>query len=310
VNSKRIFSHIAKSWQHHFSLQIATLLVLVACFTVVSGLITMSHNLYRILTLWGESMQVSVYFDESAAEQNVASVQKFLDDSNLVSKPKFVSKNEALSIFQEQMASYAPDIMKDKDLNKFIPASIQFGVSKSVSPSEQLGVMQSLANSLKGMPGVEDVSYGQEWVKSYSTLTNMLTWGGTVFIGIIAISAVFVMANSIHSSITQRKSEIEVLELIGATQNYIRTPFIWEGALLGGFSSLFALVLSFVGYTAAKTYLQSEISFLQLSAQVQFISPAMIAGLLAFGACAGAISAWVCVRKINDGWAATQSMRI
>ncbi len=305
----RIITHIGKSWRHHLSLQMATLVVLVASFVVISGVINISYNLQRILTLWGESMQVSVYFNESATEQNISAVQKFLDEDQQVEKPKYVTKEAALGVFKEQMASYAPDLLNDKDLAKFVPSSVQFGLNKTVGASEQLGVMKSLSDTLKVMAGVEDVSFGQEWVKSYSTVTRVLTWGGGIFILIISISAAFVMANSIHSSIAQRRTEIEVLELVGATRNYIRTPFVWEGALLGGGSSLLALLLSFGGFTALKDYLHAQIAFLQLSSQIQFIGPGIIFGVMTFGVLAGALSSWICVRNINDGWAATHATK-
>ncbi len=305
----RITSHVSKSWHHHLPLQLATMIVLIASFVVVSGVITMSYNLNRVLTLWGESMQVSVYFNENSTEQNISYVKKFLDENQKVEKPKYVTKEAALSVFKEQMASYAPDLLSDKDLVKFIPSSFQFGLKKHINPEEQLETMQTLAASLKVMGGVEDVSYGQEWVKSYSTLTRVLSWGGEFFIVIIAISAAFVMANSIHSSIAQRRGEIEVLELVGATANYIRIPFVCEGALMGGVASSLALALSYGVFSSLKNYLHNQIAFLQLSSQIQFIGMDILLAVIIFGVIAGALSSWICVRHINDGWAAIQSKK-
>ena len=310
LDTKRIVNHIITSWRHHLTLQFATLVVLVACFSVITGVLVFSHNLQRILTLWGESMQVSVYFNENASDENISSVQNFLQKQSELRPAKFVSKEAALGVFREQMSSYAPDLMQDKDLMKFIPSSFQFGVLSSVDAGEQLGLIKTIANKLKSMAGVEDVSYGQDWIKSYATLTNILTYGGFLFIVVIFAASLFVLSNSIHNSISQRRAEIEVMELIGATSNYIRSPFICEGALLGFFSSSFAVVLSFIFYSVAKNYLHEQIAFLQLSSQVQFIDTGLILALLLFGVLAGALSSWICVKKINTGWAAVENLKI
>jgi len=303
---KNIILHISKTWRHHLKLQIATVIVLVACFVVVSGVLTLSTNMLRILTLWGESMQVSVYLKDDVNGDHVFAIEKYLTENQNVEKTKLVSKPEALRLFQEQMASYAPDILGDKDLIKFIPASFQFGISKVVPVQDQLLVMQDLATNLRVMAGVEDVSYGQDWVKSYSSITKTLTWAGAFFVLIVLVAAAFVMANSIQSSIHQRRHEIEVMELIGATANYIRRPFVWEGALLGGLSSIVALLGCYGLFLASKDYFSGQIAFLQLSAHIQFLTQFFIFSIIGFGTLIGGFASWLCVRTINSGWAAVE----
>lgn len=297
--------HIISSWKHHARLQIATLIVLVSSFCVISGMLTVSYNLSKILTLWGESLQMSVYLSEDSSNENQSSLEKYLSENTNIEKVKFVQKEEALSQFREQMASYAPDLLNDNDLLRFIPASFQLSVSKNVPASDQLSVMQDLAVSLKVQPGVEEVSYGQDWIKSYSALTAGLNWASGLFMIIVFVSAGFVMSNSIHSSIQQRRTEIEVLELIGATSKHIRTPYIVEGAFLGGLSCILALSFSYGVFSSVRNGLKDQISFLQLTNQVQFINPWMIFGIFLFAVGLGTAASWLCVRRINTGWAAS-----
>ncbi|GIL18834.1 MAG: cell division protein FtsX [Oligoflexia bacterium] len=303
-----MINHVIKTWKHHASLQLATLVVLIAGFTVITGVLTVSNNLYRILTLWGESMQMSVYLSETATIENTSAIEKFLGDSGKVDKVRLVTKDEALNQFRDQMASYAPDILKDKDLLRFIPASFQFGLNKNISIQDQLKVMQEITASVSGMAGVEEVSYGQDWVKSYGAIVNTLAWMGAAFVLVILLSAAFVMSNSIHSSIEQRREEIEVLELIGATRAHIRLPYIFEGALLGGTSSVLALGFSYGLFSATKNYLSGQIAFLQLAGHIEFIQPGFILMVVGFAIGIGALASYLCVRRINDGWAASQSL--
>lgn len=302
-----MIKHMIKTWKHHASLQLATLVVLVAGFTVISGVLTVSTNLHRILTLWGESMQMSVYLSETATIENTSAIEKFLGDTGKVEKVKLVTKDEALNQFRDQMASYAPDILKDKDLLRFIPASFQFGISKEISVQNQLGTMQEIASSVSALPGVEEVSFGQEWVKSYGALVGTLTWMGAAFVLVILLSAAFVMSNSIHSSIQQRREEIEVLELIGATRMHIRFPYIIEGALLGGVSAILALGFSYGLFAATKDYMSNQIAFLQLASHIQFINSGFIMMVVGFAVAIGALASYLCVKSINDGWAASSA---
>jgi cell division transport system permease protein len=291
-------------------LHFATMTVLLASFCVIAGVLTMSHNLSNVLTLWGESLQVSVYLDESATPEGISAVDRFLNQDRNVDKINFVTKEQALNQFRDQMASYAPDLLNDGDLLKFIPASFQFSLNKTVPTNEHLSVLQALASSLKMQAGVAEVSYGQDWIKSYSALTQGLQWVGALFILIIFVSAGFVMSNSIQSSIQQRRSEIEVLELIGATAKYIRRPFIIESAAIAGLSSSLALALCYGIFVAAKSSLREQISMMQLSEHIEFIPVSQVLGVVLFSIVLGGLASWICVRSINTGWAASLKTKI
>lgn len=298
--------HLVESFRHHARLQFATVLVLVASFTVIAGVLTINSNMQKILTLWGESLQMSIYLSDNVSTEQVSSVQKYLTENTNVDKLKFVSKEDALVNFREQMASYAPDILKDNDLLKFLPSSFQFSLSSVVSSTDQLQVMKDLAVALKVQPGVDEVSYGQDWIKSYASLTTGLNWVGLFFVLFVFISTGFVMSNSIQSSIEQRRSEIEVMELVGATSRYVRRPFLIEGAVMGGVSCALALTLAFGIFQSVSHELKTYVSFMQLSQHLSFLGFGHVAFLFVFSVLMGAGSSWLCVKRINTGWAASQ----
>lgn len=302
-------NHLSAMWKHHARLQLATIIVLVASFAVIAGVMTVTYNLSNILTLWGESLQMSVYISEEATTDNTSALEKYLNENTRVDKIKYVKKEQALNEFREQMASYAPDLLNDNDLLKFIPSSFQFSINKNVPVQDHLDVMKDLAVALKVQPGVEEVSYGQDWIKSYSVLTSGLQWAGGLFMIIIFISAGFVMSNSIHTSINQRRNEIEVLELIGATTKHIRNPFIIEGAAISGFSCLLSLSLTAALFASIKNELKDQIAFLQLTNHIHFINWTNIFALVIFSVILGTVASWLCVRQINTGWAASSKIK-
>lgn len=295
------------SWKRQFTLQLATAVVLIACFTVVGGVLTASFNLDKILTLWGESMQMSAYLDEGVTSNQMSAIENFFKNNNTIEKVEFISKEKATETMRRQMAGYAADILNDADLVKELPASFKIGLIKKIAPNDQLGAMQELASLLKALPGIEEVSFGQDWIKNYASITRVISWGGSFFIFIILLSAIFVIANSIRSSIEQRRAEIEVMELVGATAKDIRSPYIWEGAFLGAFTSTVAILICFAIFQIVKEYIINNLAFLQLATQVQFLSPDRIFVMMLFGTLMGMLSAWFCIRNINSGWAASRA---
>ncbi len=292
------------------ALRFTTILILSASFSVISGVLLLRENLQRVLTLWGESLQMTVYMAESATPETTDEIATTLKSNDQLDKVEFVSSESALKQFREQMASYAPDLLNDSELQKAIPSSFQFSLSSKVTPENQLGAMQEIATRLKLQPGVEDVSYGQDWVKNYAQIASAINWSGFVFAFVIIGCAIFVISNCIRSSIHQRREEIEVLELIGATASYIRRPFLIEGLALCAFSCVSGLATAFGFFLATQNSLQSQISFLQLSQHIQFLKPSTI-GILVVGSIAlGWIATTFCLRSINDGWAASRRDRV
>src|SRR5437868_9207064 len=236
------WSSLKKNW----ALQFSTLVVVTACYLVVSVSLLLSQNLRKILTVWGEDMQVTVYLSENSESAEIQSLQKKIEANSKVGKVKYISKEAALTEFQGQVASYAADILNEKDLLSLIPASFQISLNETVAAMDHIKVIESLAEALKTEKNVAEVSYGQEWVQKYSRFLFYFQRACEAVGVIILGAALFVLSNVIRASVQSRRQEIEVLELIGATPAMIRRPFLVEGASMGFLSSAFAMIISYL----------------------------------------------------------------
>ncbi len=290
-------------------LQFSTFLILAASFSVVTGMLLVGENLQRVLTLWGESLQMSVYLAENITPETTEQLKETLLQDEEIDKVQFVTREQALDQFREQMASYAPDLVGDGDLLKMIPSSFQFSLNKKIAPEDQLSTMQSIATRLQVQPGVEEVSYGQDWVKSYSQITAAVKWAGLFFISVILAAAIFVISNCLRSSIYQRKEEIEVLELIGATTTYVRKPFILEGIALCLLGAFVGLGISYGFFVIAQDALKGQLSLFQIAQHIQFLNIKTIAMVIAAAVILGFLSALQSLSTLNDGWSASQKVR-
>lgn len=301
-----ISHHITKTIRHHAGLQMATMIILIACFSLITGIATVSENLNRILVLWGESLEISVYLSDEISPDETQKIETYLKQNDKIDKLKFLTKENALENFRQQMVSYAPDILNDPEILKIIPKSFQFSINSKVASEDHLSVTQNIAASLKNFIGVEEVSFGQDWVKNYAHVVKGASAVGGLFSIIVLLAVIFIVSNAIRTSIHQRRYEVEVLELIGATPRYIRQPFLWEGGLIGGFSSLIGICLSYGLFLVIQENLKSQLAFLQLSSHIQFISWIKICFLFVFSIVLGVFASYFCLKSINDGWSASK----
>lgn len=290
------------------SLRFATVMVLTASFAVLQLLGLFAVNLQNALTMWGQELQVNVYLGDQATPDQTTQVQNFLKNNDSIDHVQYISAEKALGNFKEQMASYAPDIIKDEDLLKVIPASLQFSLSDKVAVQDQLSTMKSLASQLKTQAGVDDVSYGQDWVKAYSSLVLGVKSSLGVLILVIAGAALFVISNAIRQSISQRRDAIEVLELVGATASFIRRPFLKEGAILSFISGGLALAISAGIFSWLQKSMQQQLQFFQLASNVHFFNVGQSLLVLLATTALGFFASYLCLRSLNDGWAASQKV--
>lgn len=301
---RSLFRQRLQSFRRNWTLQFSTLVVVTACYLVVSLSILLSQNLQKILTVWGEDLQMTVYLSEDSTDADIAALQSKLQTSKNIGKVNFVSKEKALQDFRGQMASYAPDILNEKDLLTLIPASFQISLSDSLAALNHLRVLDALAKDLRNEKSVAEVSYGQDWVQKYSQFLYYFQRACQALGIIILCAALFVLSNVIRASVQSRHQEIEVLELIGATPGMIRRPFLMEGAIIGFISSGVAVGIAYFFFGVIQRLFQNELGFLQLAAHLYFLTPTVMFTICGVGTALGAIGSYLCVRQINDGWAA------
>lgn len=301
---RSLFQQRLESLKRNWTLQFSTLLVVTACYLVVCSSLLLSQNFKKILTVWGEELQMTVYLSENTETQDVEALQKKIAANPNVGKIKYVSKETALEDFRVQMASYAPDVLNEKDLLTLIPASFQISLSESLKAVDHLKVLDVLAATLKTDKSVAEVSYGQEWVQKYGQFIYYFEKGCQALGIIIFCAALFVLSNVIRASVQSRRQEIEVLELIGATPAMIRRPFMMEGALIGFVSSSMAITISYFAYRNIVGIFQNELQFLQLGQHLSFLGVGLMVFFCLAGTLLGALGSYLCVRQINDGWAA------
>ena len=232
-----------------------------------------------------DELVVKVFFDRETAARNVEAVRVKLESDSRVREIKFVSADKAL----ENMRETRPDLFAtDLPYNPL-------GHAYTVIPNRAEDT-EAIAASLKPRPtGVHNVTYGEEKAKRILKVANVIN---SIFLlaGLILLAAsTILIANTIRLSIFSRRREIEVMKLVGATNWFVRGPFMLEGLLCGLVGSLLAVILLFLSKEVA---LPSIIPRLDSGPGVQAISfwaNALI--LLGLGLLLGAAGSGLTLRR-------------
>lgn len=301
-----LWANVRRSWYHHAWLQIATLTVLTATYGVILVFLTFGYNLKSILSLWGDSVQMTVYVDDEITAEKVESLGGQIRTIEGVEEVKFVSRQEAAEKFKMDMSGFMPEMVNDQDFTTPFPASFIIRFQDSLRQkidSEKLG---RLAKELAKLDGAEDVSYGQEWIQTYASFVSGINALGIGLIAILLCGSLFVVGNAIKTTIFMRREEIEILELFGATKRFIRMPYIVEGTLLGFVASGVAVMLTALGTSALRESITMQSIFVAVKSQFNPLPLWLTILVMFLGSGFGAASAYFFVGRLNHGWLAAK----
>lgn len=298
-----------QSLRRRLGSQLATLSVLAGSFTVLIIAMLVHQNIERTLTQWGDEVRVNVYLKESTTKEEESHVAQFIKSSGLFKTIQYLSKNDAAKKFKERVGQYAPGLLSDLEFENPLPASYELELASGLKSNMQFSKLVEFANNLKNQSGVDEVAYGQGWVENYAAVLKAFSMVSIVFLAVLLFGSLFVVGNSIGNSIAQRRDEIEILELFGATRKMILWPFIYEGIILGLTAVFAALLLVFALYSSQSEMLSTELSFWNMREKIEFLTWSRILIVVAFGAALGAIGSYIWARKVSTGWAAADALK-
>jgi len=217
-------------------------------------------------------MKMYVYLDDGVSQDEAQSLyQKILQESE-VSEVQFVSKDEAMEEFREQLGD-------DSDLVGTLRAN-PLPNSFLVTPKEEFktrDAMVALAGRIEPLHGVEEVRYGREFLDKFASVLKALYFVNGVVGFIVILSALFIISNAVRLTVISRRKTIEILKLVGATNSYIVAPFIIEGAFQAGVAAVLSLALLW-GVTVASRNVLPDLNFFSAQKSAVYLLTCVVIG--------------------------------
>ena len=232
---------------------LASIATIGACLFLFGLFYAILTNFQNIVKTAQEGVSVTVFFDEGISQERIEEIGVLIDKRTEVSKKRFISADEAWAEFKEEyLGEYADGFTENP-----LADSANFKIYLN-----DVSMQPALVTYLEGIEGIRTVNRSEV---TASTLTGVNALVAYVSVGIIAILfavSIFLISNTVTIGISVRKEEITIMKYIGATDFFVRSPFVIEGMLIGVIGALLPMGIIFVLYNKVIEYIMQRFSTL------------------------------------------------
>ena len=275
----------------HGFMSFAAVCVTVACLLIVGSFSILAYNLDIMVENLNKTSEILVYVDSSLSDAEARSIGTKINTLSNILNAKFVSREEALE-----------DFIADHDGDSaFSGVQAEDLRHRSVVTLEDNTLMKQTDAQLKQIPGVVKTSAAYELAEGFTTIQSVLHIVTVAVMAVLLVVSLLIISNTVKLAMYDRKEEIGIMKMVGATNGFIRLPFVVEGFTLGMMGALLAFGLEWVMYDALIEKI-STVDSLQLFSFVAFqeLLMPMVAVFGAAGLFVGIVGSWTSIRKFLD----------
>jgi len=252
-------------------LTIAIVLVLVGSASLLV------ENMAGLLDEFGAELQLTAYLEPSMTEEELHLLAESVAAAPGVDHVDIVTRAEALARF-EKIAG-GSELLAGLDENP-LPASLEIHLRPEARTAEALEILRS---SLDGLPGIEELAQGQEWIEGYSRVVALARSGAFAISIVLGMAALLIVANTIRLAVYARRDELEILALVGASRTFVRVPFVLEGTIQGLLGGLLALCVIYGAYVLFLPQISFGLELVLGQAELRFFTTSEAIRLVASG---------------------------
>ena len=275
-----------KSVWNNRMMSAASIGVLVSCLLITGAAMLISMNVNNVVEQVGQDNQVTVFLkadvDDVTAVQKVGPEIRRLDN---ISSCEFYSKDQAINEWQKELGPLFDELQGDEN-----PLPNAFHVAMV-----DLSQYEDTVANIKNVEGVDIISDRSELAKRLTDLNNLVTQVGMWLVLALGIVSLFIISNSVRMTMYSRRFEISIMKSVGATNHFVRTPFVIEGIVLGLISGVLASVIIAFLYKAMMSAVQYIVPITEIP--YEDLAMTMTIGFIAFGMVVGAIGALISIGR-------------
>ncbi|MGD8315122.1 MAG: permease-like cell division protein FtsX [Syntrophobacterales bacterium] len=263
----------------------------IAISMLILGLFSLIYlNVQQSLHQMGGELQITAYLQETISSEQAKVLRSKVADWPEVERITFISKEQALARFRSQLREYA-GILEGLKENP-LPASLEVTLMPQYGRS---GNIKELSTRLGRLPGVAEVQYGRKWMAKLRVFIEVMKLVGITVGGLLLIATIFVISNTIKLTFYSRREELEIMRLVGATDFFIKAPFLLEGLLHG----LGGALLAAGGLSLLMLFLFSHLDLpLRLAVMAGSLPTGqLVAGFLGLGLLLGVLGSIISLRR-------------
>ncbi len=275
----------------HGFMSFAAVCVTVACLLIVGSFTCLIYNVNIMVEDLNKTNEILVYIDEELPEAEAKSIETVLRKLDFVSRADFVSREKALEEF-------VADHQDNEAFSGVEAADLRHRVEVVLKDN---GEIKKAVAQISKINGVAKINAAYELAEGFSTMQDVLHIASVVVISVLLGVSLLIISNTVKLAMYDRKDEISIMKMVGATNGFIRLPFVVEGFILGMLGAGAAFFLEWLMYNALVARL-AAVDTLKLFSFVPFtqlLAP-MIATFAAAGLFVGVVGSWTSIRKFMD----------
>jgi cell division transport system permease protein len=281
---------VKRAWQGFWRnavMSLAATATMVLMLLLLAGFYIIQTGLLAGLQFTEQKVQVVAYLQPNVPDAQVATVQDRLEAMPEVDSVRYVSREQALVDFRESMKAQGRE-----DLTRYLDSNPLYA-SLEVKLTDPAG-LSVVTTTLRDDPLVRNVINIEDLVQRVLTVTNILRTAGTVLLLVVGVIALFIIVNTIRLAVVARAEEIEIMRLVGASDAFIRWPFVFEGAFVGFLGAAIALGILAVAADPISGFMVDF--FRVLPIQFGSLTRDLVTLVMGAGVGLGILGSWLSVR--------------
>lgn len=268
---------------------IAAVSIMSLTFFMISIFSLLTILSIRLINYFEKSPQLTIFFKDEAKVEEIMSLKKEFEDTGKVETIRYVSKEDALSIYNKIFADENP-ILLDLVTPDILPASIEIQAIKAEYLSD-------LAVMVKDSKLIDSIAYQKDIIDTFISWMNAFKSVGMAIISAHIVTSILVILTIIAFKIVIRREEIEIMRLLGATSGFVRIPFILEGIFYGFFGALLGWTLALGLFAYTTPFLQTSLRNIPIFPIPPVLLAQVLIGEIALSCILGAFASYVAVLR-------------
>ncbi len=238
----------------HGFMSLVTTITIIFCLIIMGSSSLLALNIQHIIQSLEDENEMVAFVDEDLSEEDARRIESSIRATANVAEVQFMTRAEAMESFLEKYDDNS--LFRDVDESVFR--------HRYIISLNDIGAMESTQRAIARIPGIAKINAHLEISRGLVTLRNIITVVSAALILILFFVSILIMNNTMKIATFNRRTEIAIMKMVGASNSFIRWPFMLEGMLMGLFASLCAFLLLWGGYRLLNDLITGTLSFIRI----------------------------------------------
>ena len=271
-------------------LNLVTIITISLSILIASAFILFFVNTSEILNSWKKGLRIMAYLKPGIKTDGLDDLKLAIQALDDVDNLQFISKQDALNRLKNQI-KHQSSLFENLPRNP-LPDSIEI---RMTATDESWRKIDALAAQVEALPQIEEVEYGQQWVGRFAHIISLFRLAGYAMGTLFFMATIFIVANTIRLVIYSRREEVEIMRLVGATDNFIKFPFYFEGLIQGALGAMIGLGMLYLAFIFISSNVEK--GFFPGLFRFKFLSPTLLLAIMLVSMLVGWLGCFISLKQ-------------